>query len=368
MNFRFPPRVRFTGSVIDSDEQLTAFLPSVRAADWVAIDTEADSLHAYPEKLCLIQISLPDANELIDPLAALDLSRLIVALRGHELILHGADYDLRLLRRTCGFVPRNIFDTMLAARLLGFAEFSLTRLVNRLLGIHLEKGPQTADWARRPLTERMVAYALNDVRYLKPAADSLRTALEAKGRLDWHREMCARLVEDCSQLRSPDLDQVWRLKGASKLDRRGLVVLRELWRWRDQEALTANRPPYFMLKHETLVALAAAAAHSRPLQPLLPRRFSQRRRDEALAAVQRALALPRSQWPDLNRPSSRQLTAVEKQRCEQLRQRRDRHAVELGIDPSLIASRATLVALARDWTRHSAGLMRWQLKLLDSEV
>jgi ribonuclease D len=352
--------------VIDGDQQLTAFLPSVRAADWVALDTEADSLHAYPEKLCLIQISLPGTNELVDPLAALDLPRLIGALGGHELILHGADYDLRLLRRTCGFVPGNIFDTMLAARLLGFAQFSLTSLVNRLLGIHLEKGPQTADWARRPLTERMVAYALNDVRYLKPVADSLRAALEAKSRLDWHREMCARLVDDCAQLRSPDLDQVWRLKGASVLDRRGLAVLRELWRWRDHEAVVANRPPYFILKHETLVALAAAAAHSRPVHPLLPRRFPQQRREEALATVQRAQALPRSQWPDLNRPSARQLTASEKQRCEQLRQRRDRHAAELGIDPSLIASRATLVSLARDWT-HSAGLMRWQRALLDTQ-
>jgi ribonuclease D len=213
----------------------------------------------------------------------------------------------------------------------------------------------------------MVAYALNDVRYLKPAADSLRAALEAKGRLDWHRELCARLVVDCAQLRSPDLDQVWRLKGAAKLDRRGLAVLRELWHWRDQEAVASNRPPYFILKHETLVALAAAAAHARPVNPLLPRRFPQRRRDEALAAVQRALALPRSQWPDHNRPSSRQLTADEKKRCEQLRQRRDRHAAELGIDPSLIASRATLVALARDWSKHSAGLMRWQRQLLESQ-
>jgi ribonuclease D len=214
----------------------------------------------------------------------------------------------------------------------------------------------------------MIAYALNDVRYLKPIADSLRAALDAKARVDWHREMCARLVDDCAQPRSPDLDQVWRVKGAAKLDRRGLAVLRELWLWRDQEAVAANRPPFFILKHETLAAVAAAAVHSRPLQPLLPRRFPQRRRDEALAAVQRALALPRAQWPDLNRPSIRQLTAGEKQRCEQLRQRRDRHAAELGIDASLIASRATLVALARDWTRNSPGLMRWQRELLDSQT
>jgi ribonuclease D len=366
-NFRFAPQRRFTWRVIDTDAKLADWLPRFKAAPWLALDTEADSLHAYPEKLCLIQISLPGADALIDPLAPLSLRPFWDALSSRELILHGADYDLRLLRRAWGFVPKSIFDTMLAARLLGFTEFSLTSLVNRLLGIHLEKGPQTADWARRPLTERMVAYALNDVRYLKPVADSLRAGLEAKGRLDWHQETCARLVKDCAQPRSPDLDQVWRLKGASKLDRRGLAVLRELWRWRDQEATAVNRPPYFLLKHETLVALAAAATHSRPIDPLLPPRFSQRRREDVLAAAQRALELPRSQWPDLNRPTSRQLTAGEKHRCEQLRQRRDRHATELGIDPSLIASRATLVALARDWARNSAGLMRWQFKLLDSQ-
>src|SRR5437773_3692029 len=155
---RFVPASRFTESVIDSDELLADWLPRVRAADWLALDTEADSLHAYPEKLCLIQISLPGADELVDPLASLDLSPLLEALRGRDLILHGADYDLRLLRRAYGFVPASAFETMLAARLLGFLEFGLTHLVKELLEVHLEKGPQTADWARRPLTQRMVNY------------------------------------------------------------------------------------------------------------------------------------------------------------------------------------------------------------------
>src|SRR5436190_5389242 len=119
---RFVPASRFTESVIDSDELLADWLPRVRAADWLALDTEADSLHAYPEKLCLIQISLPGVDQLVDPLASLDLMPLLDALRGRELILHGADYDLRMLRRTYGFVPKAIFDTMLAARLLGFTE------------------------------------------------------------------------------------------------------------------------------------------------------------------------------------------------------------------------------------------------------
>ena len=351
--------------MIDTDEGLTQCAARVRAADWLALDTEADSLHAYPEKLCLLQISLPGADELVDPLAALDLAPLLDALRGRELILHGGDYDLRLLRRTYDFVPGTVFDTMLAARLLGLVEVGLTNLVEKLLGVHLEKGPQTADWARRPLTERMINYARNDTRYLKPLADRLKAQLQEKGRLGWQEESCARLVKDCAELRLTDPDRVWRVKGADKLDRRGLALLRELWIWRDREAVASNRPPYFVLRHETLTALADAAAQGKAVLSLLPPRLSERRRNGLLEAIERALKLPSAQWPQRNRSSGERPTLVEKQRYEILRQGRDRRAAELGIDPTLIASRADLVALARDWSRHSAGLMRWQRELLD---
>jgi ribonuclease D len=350
--------------VIDSDPQLADWVPRVRAADWLAIDTEADSLHAYPEKLCLIQISLPGADELIDPLAGLDLGPLLGVLRGRELILHGADYDLRLLRRTYGFLPDAVFDTMLAARLLGFTEFGLTHLVNQLLGVQLEKGPQTADWARRPLTERMINYARNDTRYLKPLADLLRARLLELGRLGWHQECCAVLVRDCAEVRSPDPDQVWRVKGADKLDRRGLAILREIWAWRDAEAIAADRPPFFVLRHDLLTALADAAALEKPLAPLLPPRFSSRRRAGLLAAIDRALRVPAAEWPHRNRSAGHRPSPAEKRRYEILRQRRDGQATELKIDPTLIASRATLSALARDWETHQADLMKWQRELL----
>src|SRR5580698_2750919 len=111
--------------MIDSDGKLAEFLPVLRAADWVALDTEADSLHAYPEKLCLIQITVGEEDWLVDPLASLDLTALWEELKRHPLILHGADYDLRLLRKNHGFVPSRIFDTMLASRLLGDREFGL---------------------------------------------------------------------------------------------------------------------------------------------------------------------------------------------------------------------------------------------------
>src|SRR3974390_497063 len=169
---------KYIARVIDTEQGLAAFLPILRAASWVAVDTEADSLHAYPEKVCLIQISTSSSDRLVDPLARLDLNPLLDALTGHELTMHGADYDLRLLLKHHEFIPSAIFDTMLAARLLGLRQFGLSHLVEKFLGVKLEKGPQKANWAMRPLTERMERYARNDTRHLKPLADGLKPELE----------------------------------------------------------------------------------------------------------------------------------------------------------------------------------------------
>ena len=350
--------------MIDSDTRLARFLSQLRPAPWVALDTEADSLHAYPEKLCLLQFSIPGQDVLVDPLAGLPLAPLFEALNNKTLILHGADYDLRLLWRTFGFVPESVFDTMLAARLLGYRELSYDALVTRLVGVHLEKGPQTANWARRPLTDRMLTYACNDSRYLKPIHDALARELDRKGRLTWHSESCVRLVEDSTRPSPEDPDQVWRIKGTHALDRRGLAVLRRLWHWRDDEARRASRPPYFVLSHEVLVSLAAAAAHGREWASLLPRHLSPRRREGLHAAVNEALALPESEWPTVRRPSGQRFTLAQRRRCDDLRRRRDRAAHALGLDPAIVAPRSLLVQLAADWDGSQAQLMDWQRQLL----
>ncbi|HYG33354.1 MAG TPA: ribonuclease D, partial [Clostridia bacterium] len=228
--------------MVDTEQKLEAFLPTIRQATWVAVDTEADSLHAYPEKICLIQISTASGDKIIDPLAGFSIDPLLDSLSGHELIMHGADYDLRLLRKHHEFSPKAIFDTMLAARLLGVRQFSLTHLTEAYLGVKLEKGPQKANWAIRPLTERMEKYARNDTHYLKPLSDRLKQDLEAKDRLSWHAESCARLILDSGRERALDKDAVWRLKGSHHLGRSALAVLRELWRWREMEAVAANKP------------------------------------------------------------------------------------------------------------------------------
>lgn len=350
--------------MIDTDVKLAALLPVIQSANWLALDTEADSLHAYPEKVCLIQLSTSAGDELIDPLANIGLDPLLEALNRHELIMHGADYDLRLLRKHHEFVPSGIFDTMLAARLLGERQFGLSALVEKFLAVKLDKGPQKADWARRPLTARMETYARNDTHFLKPLADRLKAELQHKGRLAWQQESCERLIAESTRPSLTDVDSVWRIKGSHKLNRHALGVLRELWRWREAEAVAANRPPFFILNHEKLVNIAAAAAAHQSVDHQLPPRMSPRRRTGLSQTIQTALGLPASQLPEMVRHKFHRPSEAEMDRYHELEKRRDDHARELGIDPTLIASRATLGELADDWNRHAPELMTWQQELL----
>jgi ribonuclease D len=350
--------------VIDTDAKLTEFLPALHGADWVAMDTEADSLHAYPEKLCLIQLSTPHGDKLIDPLANVNLEPLWPELKQHHLILHGADYDLRLLRKGHGFVPNRIFDTMLASRLLGEREFGLGNLVNKHLGIVLEKGSQKADWSKRPLTPRMENYARADTRHLKQLSDILRDQLKEMQRLAWLEQSCDRLITECAIPSSHEPDLVWRIKGSHKLGRAGLAVLRELWHWREQEAVAANKPPYFVLSHEALVDISEAVSQHRPIEKLLPRHISPRRKDGLCDAITRGQAIAPQEHPEILRFKSRRQTEAQRQRFTQLEQKRNQRAQQLSLDPTLIASRATLLALADDWQSHQCELMDWQRELL----
>lgn len=349
--------------MIQTSAELERLLPAVRCAEWVGIDTEADSLHSYPEKLCLIQMSLPATEVLVDPLAGCDLSLLWEALRGRGIILHGGDYDLRLLQRSQGFVPDRIFDTLTAARLLGRREFGLHHLVKEFLGISLAKGSQKANWSIRPLTQRMTEYALADARYLRPLADCLRYRLQALGRFDWHVEVCQDLLESNTQPAEPKTRPAWQIKGAARLSPRGLAVLREIWHWREDEAVASNRPPFFILDHDRLLRIANLAAVNDGFVDLIPRRYSQARRRSLIHAVERGMGAPDAELPRMHRERGERMTDRQKRRFEELRDRRDHAAEALGLDPSFVASKSTLssLALGRDPEEH---VLEWQADLL----
>ena len=347
--------------IINSEDKLRLLSEHLANAPWVAIDTEADSLHAYPEKLCLLQISMPGRDELIDPLAGIDLAPFLAALAPHELIFHGADYDLRLLQRTYNFKPTSIFDTMLAARLCGYMQFGLNHLVHEKLKVSLEKGPQKMNWALRPLSERMIRYARNDTHYLFPLAAKLREELAALGRLEWHAEMCTKLIEAAAKGSKQEEDP-WRIGGSDRLEPEQLAFLRELWLWREAEAKAVNTPPYFILSHEKLLTLAASKGEG--VETQLPRHWHAVRREAVKRALNKALHLPKKSLPKPRVRVVQRATSSELSKFHQLKILRDKKAHELRLDPSLVANKAQLLALAKGSSPVQAELMSWQTKLL----
>jgi ribonuclease D len=349
--------------VITTDAQLAEILPQLRAVDRVAVDTEADSLHCYFEKLCLIQLTVGETDLLVDPLARLDLQPLCAALAEKEIILQGMDFDLRLLRRTLGFTTREVFDTVIAARLLGLREFSLAALVEKYFGVKLTKGSQKANWAQRPLPRQMAAYAVNDTRYLLPLAEKMEAELREKNRYEWFQQSCERGLAQASVERVRDEEEAWRISGSGTLSARASAVLRALWHWRDQEAQAADRPSFHILQNHLLVqaALDFEAGQVPEFRHLTPRR-----RRGFMEAAEKALALPESEWPARRprRVGVRPTQSMEKT-AENLRRRLDVAAEQLGLDPSFIAPRATVESIAMDQTRSETLLVPWQRGLLE---
>ena len=377
-------------SVIAGTRELASLISQIEAADRVALDTEADSLHSYREKLCLLQINVPavagivdagpdsgsaSANRdhrsrlqsfdfIVDPLAGIDLEPLRRALEPKEIVLHGADYDLRMLRRGLNFVAHKIFDTTIAARLLGIREFSLGALVKRYFGVELHKHSQKANWAKRPLPARMGEYAINDVHYLLPLAEKLEIDLDRCERRDWLRQSCERAIEQAAVARVRNEEELWRVPGSGALRGRAAAVLRTLWQWREREAEMVDRPPFHILQNERLVN-AAVSFDSGSVPDY--KHFSSRRRLAFREAAQNALELPESEWPVLRRRFGKRPTAETMRRAEELRRRRDGSAEELGLEPSFIAPRGTLEAIAADQARATSLLVPWQCELLGVE-
>jgi ribonuclease D len=349
-------------AVITTDAQLAKLVAEVAAYARVALDTEADSLHCYREKLCLLQVSVEKQDFIVDPLAPrIDLAPLCAALGEKEIVLHGADFDLRLLRRSLNLVPRQIFDTVIAARLIGIREFSLAALVKRFFDVDLVKGSQKANWAQRPLPARMVEYAINDTHYLLGLAERLESELDRQGRMEWFRQSCQRALEQSASDRVRDLDDAWRIAGAGALPGRAAAVLRELWNWREKEAEDVDRPPFHILQNSELLNAAERFANGGTPDY---KHFSDSRRRRFRKAAVRGMHLPEETWPVMRHRSGKRPTTEVVRRSDRLRRERDHAARELNLEPSVIAPRAALEAIASDETRTSKLLLPWQQQLL----
>ncbi len=357
---------------IDKQSELDSAIGRVGTESTVAMDTEADSLHSYFDKVCLIQISIPGEDLIIDPLADIDLSALgrILANPNITKILHGADYDLRILHRDFGFTISNLIDTMICSQLLGYEAIGLAALLERYFALTVDKSHQRADWAVRPLPRVMLEYAASDTRHLIALAGQLREELIALGRWEWAKEEFARL--ESVRFTEREDEGFRRLKGISGFDRRALAIVRALYEWRDEMARAANRPPFKIFGNDAIIEVAnekAGTAEALEKIKALPSSLRKRYGREILRRVREALALPEENLPEKGdaRPWLRD-KALES-RVSRLKTIRDKKAKELKIDPGVLAPRHVLTALATTRDLEQVPAMReWQKRVLGNDL
>lgn len=354
-------------AVITTTSQLVMLVETLATQPAVAVDTESNSLHAYKERVCLIQFSIPGQDYLVDPLAGLDLSPLgkIFADPGIEKIFHAADYDLVCLKRDFGFEFVNLFDTMWAARILGWRKVGLGTVLEEVFGVHTNKHFQRYNWGKRPLDMDALAYACLDTHYLIPLRHIQADELRRRGRWEEAQEVFGQLAAIQPSFDNFCTDGFWRIKGACDLSPGEQAILRELYIWRDKEARRQDRPPFKVLDDHTLVELARAAPRTLGELSCLPGLKSyhvQRYGQRILWAVKRGLgAVPPSPPPLPRRPPEDVIA-----RFRALQSWRKRQAEERGVEADVILSNAVLWALAErpprsfDDLLHIDGLGPWK--------
>jgi ribonuclease D len=347
-------------------------LRGLRGEPVLALDLEADSLHSYREKVCLVQVSTPQGHAVLDPLVSREALRELgplLADPGIEKILHGGDYDVRLLKKDYGFEVRNLFDTMIAAQFTGRGQFGLAALLQEHFGVTLDKRHQRADWSARPLSEDMLAYAALDTAYLIALRARLGEELARLGRTHWVREECELLVavEPAPERRPWCLD----VKGASRLRGRDLAVLQALVELRDGAARERDVPPFKVFSNQVLLDWVARPPASRREvleTPGANKGALGRWAPAVLEAIGRARALPPGEWPSLPPSSFEPLTGAQERRLKRLKRAREEVAATLALPPGLLVNSATLERLARKDPDEGAASLPVALKAWQREV
>ncbi len=332
---------------IDTPEALAELCAELRREDWLALDTEFLREQSYRPRLCLLQVANSHVIACIDPLA-LDIEPLLDVLYepGITKVLHAAGQDLEIFTTLRGAPPTTIFDTQIAATVLGQGEqVGYGALVQTVLGLQLEKTQARTDWCRRPLNEEQLNYAADDVRHLREVYHAQRRQLDELGRAGWLAEDFAELADPARYTVEPD--KAWRkVKGASRLKPAQLVVLQRLAAWREQRAVQLDKPRRWIIKDDPLLDLARQQpknldkmSHIRGLDAGLIKRSG----GELLELMEKARAIPREQWPAL--PKGPRLSAAQEPLVDLgmalLRER----CREQNISPGAVASRKDIEAL-----------------------
>ena len=339
--------------IIETKAGLAVVVEDLLSAKIVAIDTEADSFYHSFDKTCLVQIATRRNIYLIDPLALggpAELAPLGPVFASPEItkIFHAAEYDLFVLTRDCRFSFANLFDTMVSAQLLGYPSVGLAGLAERHFGVNLPKDEQRSDWSRRPLTQRQLNYAAADVVYLIELTEKLTRELRQAKRLRWAREEFESLCTRSWPEREFDEFGYLRIKGAKRLDPKGLSILRELYFVRDARARELDRPPFKVLGNRTLLDIAdrkptklSEVAEIKGITDLLIRRMGR----DIMTAIRKGRKQDHGPLPKLGGGRRRMDRQVER-RMAALKTWRTGRAEDLRMDPGVLAPNSVLEAIA----------------------
>ena len=360
--------------LLDQPGSLGPLLQALGPVREVTLDTEADNMYHYKTRVCLLQFMVGREVFLVDVLApGLDLRPLWQALADKHLLMHGSDFDIRLLHDLCGFVPRSLFDTMLAAQLLGRQRFGLAALLEEHFGVLLDKDGQKANWSRRPITPKLLNYAALDVWHLPDLRDILAKELRKLGRLGWLEQQCEAQIRSGSEGFAPPTENDWRIGRSERLRGPGLTVLHAIWHWREAQAQRIDTPPFKVCGNALLLKIAEAAEAGEPESAILSQIHLGKRHDRIFPSLATAIraglardpqSLPRRPGRDPNHVS---LTQAQVEFQDRIKADRDRVAAKLGIDPTLIANRSLLAQIARQPRDLDRILLPWQAELLRSE-
>lgn len=363
--------------LVDDPAELPQLARALASEPRFALDCEAAGFHRYSDRLCLLQLSTAEASWIVDPLA-FDPG---AALRGPlgnpqvEVLMHGADYDLRLLDRDLDIAVHGLFDTQVAAAMLGESALGLAALLEKYFAVKLSKKHQRADWARRPLPADMLEYAASDTRHLGELADLLRDKLVQAGRLEWALEECRYLEQTRWEPGEAEEDPVARVRGARDLSPREVAALREALAWRDEIARQKDRAPFRVVGDQALLEAVMRRPRSadelvevKGISPALARQSG----PELIERMNRIADIPDGQlvpYPRRPRTGPGRPTPDVEDRAERLKEVRNRRADELKIDRGTLLPNAVLLEIARRVPRTAAelaevpGLRKWQAEV-----
>ncbi|QYM80866.1 HRDC domain-containing protein [Horticoccus luteus] len=356
--------------LIDRPDQLPPLLAALDRVKEVSLDTEADNMYHFKTRVCLLQFLVSGQVYLVDALAPIDLDPLWARLEKLHLVMHGSDFDLRLLHDRCGFRAKSLFDTMLAAQLLNRSRFGLAALLEEHFGVALDKDGQKANWSKRPITPQLLEYASLDVWHLPALRDILKRELAKLGRTAWMEQQCRAQIEAGTLGFAPPDENDWRVGHSERLRGAGLSVLHAVWHWRQETAERLDVPPFKVCSQDFLMKLAEAAEQGGTEAEILGNVHLGKRHPRLFpslsAAVRAGLArdprtLPRRPPRD---PAHRSLTPPEIALQDRIKADRDRVAKEVKIEPTLIANRSQLAQIARHPEDLDKVLLPWQADLL----